>query len=111
MKRSQTYERGINTRRWRALRRDILTAHPLCERCLEEGLTESATEVHHIRPVDEVYDIGQKLQRLYDPANLRALCHRCHVEVHRQMGKRSAEYVRQRNAEESRGAIGEFFGE
>lgn len=53
----------------------------LCESCLERGLYEPAVEVHHITPltVATVDDPEQSLNF----ANLRAVCAKCHRELHR----------------------------
>lgn len=36
------------TNTWRRLRRRHITAHPLCEVCLEDEVVEVATVVHHL---------------------------------------------------------------
>mgnify|MGYP002524169428 FL=1 len=52
MAKDETYKRLINTSRWQSLRRAVLTAHPVCERCEAEGLVTPACEVHHRVPVE-----------------------------------------------------------
>ena len=61
-------------RSWRNIRNRYLRAHPLCEMCLKEGRYVSATEVHHILPVNKGGD-----HRL---SNLMSLCHSCHEKIH-----------------------------
>lgn len=101
MSRSPHYIRLLNTRRWRQLRqRTIEAASGLCQRCLREGRVSGATEVHHIRPVESVRDPLVMERLAYDPANLMALCHRCHQEIHSEMGKGSREERRKRTQEE-----------
>ena len=68
-------------------------AHGLCERCVERArkgevppdreLTP-ADVVHHITPLspENMDDPSVTL----DPANLMALCHDCHTEVHQHLG-------------------------
>lgn len=69
------------------LRRRKLTENPLCERCLEEGRYTQATEIHHIKPVEDAFSPWEQESLMYDFCNLRSLCHRCHVAVHTEMGR------------------------
>ena len=87
MAKDKDYRRLIHTAQWVRLRRTKLTASPLCERCKEEGRLTPASEVHHIRPVEEGLTLQQKEQLMFDPHNLRALCHECHVRTHTEMGR------------------------
>ena len=82
MKRSRLYTQLVACTRWRKLRLEYLKAHPFCERCSEVGLTTSATEVHHITPIESAVGIEAMSRLAYDPDNLQALCHACHVAVH-----------------------------
>lgn len=84
-----TYKRLINTTRWRHLRRAQLTRHPLCERCAASGLVVPAVEVHHIVPCEQARSSEEMERMMYDPGNLRSLCHACHIAVHTEMGRRS----------------------
>lgn len=58
----------------------------LCEQCQERGLITPAVEVHHIRPLTA--------KSIRDPAertsfdNLKALCVKCHDEIHAEMKKK-----------------------
>ena len=110
MAKDRTYNKLIHTRKWLELRRGVLTEHPLCQRCLEEGRVTAAAEVHHIRPVEEAFTAVEKEQRMYDPCNLMALCHACHVKIHTELGRGSKEAVRRRNDEQVRRAVNKFFG-
>lgn len=77
---------------WRRLRdRVMLGAGGQCERCAANGLIKPAEEVHHKVPIGE--DWGKRL----DEGNLICLCHACHMELHRRMGKAQ----RRRGCEES----------
>lgn len=87
MAKDKDYTRLIHTSRWLYLRRDKLNAHPLCERCEENGRVTAATEVHHIIPVENGLTRQEKERLMFDPTNLRALCHDCHVKVHTDMGR------------------------
>ena len=73
------------------LRREILNKHPLCQRCEKEGYITPACEVHHVRPVEEALTYKEKERLMFDPNNLRALCHACHVRTHTELGRCSKE--------------------
>ncbi|EJW94011.1 HNH endonuclease [gut metagenome] len=94
MAKDKDYKRMIHTARWLRLRRDVLTDHPLCVRCKTEGRLRSATEVHHVVPVERALTLEEKERLMFDRHNLQALCHDCHVRTHTEMGrggKRQAE--------------------
>lgn len=84
----------IHSARWVRLRRAKLAACPVCERCQEEGRVRPATEVHHITPVNDGLTLADKERLMYDPHNLRALCHECHVKTHMEMGRTGRKYAR-----------------
>lgn len=109
MSKDPHYRKMINSARWQHLRRSVLSAHSLCERCLAEGFVTPAHEVHHIRPVESAVTFAEKERLMFDPANLRALCHECHVRTHKEMGRRR-EDIRKRNAEQTAHAIRRLFG-
>lgn len=95
--RSSDYKRLLRSSVWLRLRRDTLTRHPLCEDCATLGLLTPATEVHHVVPVDNGRSYAEKRRLAYDPGNLRALCHRCHVRAHMDLGSHSREHAQNRN--------------
>lgn len=111
MAKDKDYIRLIHAPRWLRLRREILTAHPLCERCAAEGYVTPATEVHHQRPVEYGVTYADKYRLMYDPNNLRALCHNCHVKVHTEMGRSGKAATRRRNDEQVAEVIRKFFGD
>lgn len=111
MAKDKDYNKLIHTVRWLRLRRDILTAHPMCERCEAEGYITPATEVHHRRPVEYGLNFNEKRRLMYDPLNLSALCHECHVKVHTEMGRSGRAATTRRNAEQVGAAIKKFFGD
>ena len=87
----------MNSRRWRRLRAAYLSAHPVCEDCEGKGLTTIATDVHHIRPIEECAGRPLDMQaRAFDPCNLRALCRPCHIEAHRVLHSNSLNSSKER---------------
>ena len=66
-----TAERGYDDR-WRRLSERKRAADPLCERCLDEGNTTPATEVHHIHKISD----APHLRLAWD--NLMSVCVACH---------------------------------
>ena len=109
MAKDETYMRLINSQRWLRLRRAVLTAHPLCERCETEGLVTPACEVHHRVPVESAVTPREKETLMFDPSNLMALCHACHVAVHTEMGRSGKEATKKRNEEQTKSIINKFF--
>lgn len=100
IKKDADYVQLIHSARWVRLRRLKLGQDPLCEDCLREGRLRSATEVHHMRPVESVTTRQEKENLMFDIHNLRSLCHECHVKEHRQMGRSgSKEHTRERTKE------------
>lgn len=63
-------------RSWRVVRDRYVTAHPLCERCLQDGRLTPVEEVHHILPVSQ--------GGTNDVSNLMSLCQSCHTRIHRE---------------------------
>lgn len=59
-----------NTARWHKTARAYRRAHPLCEACLDEGLTVASDEVDHITPLSK----DDSEENLLDESGLRALC-------------------------------------
>ena len=98
---SATYNRLINSARWRAIRAQQLAEHPFCELCAKKGLyyQTGATEVHHIVPIDSARTEEEAERLAYDPANLSSLCHKCHSKLHAAEMSHSKE-AHQRRAEE-----------
>ena len=94
MSRDKRYQRLLNDRRWKELRRSYLQQHPLCERCQREGFVTAAVDVHHKTPVESA-KTEQEMERLaYNPANLEALCIPCHIKTHQEMHSHCKEQVK-----------------
>lgn len=109
MSKDKDYIKMIHTSRWLKLRRAVLSAHPLCERCEAQGYITPATEVHHHVPVEYGVTYAEKYRLMYDIKNLRALCHGCHVQVHIEMGRSGKAATQRRNAAQVAEVIKKFF--
>ncbi len=71
-KRNPQHRQFYNSKVWKTLSaRKMQDAGYRCENC-----GELATEVHHVETLEENW--GRRM----DYTNLKALCHRCHDEVH-----------------------------
>ena len=69
---------------WRKLRLLALQRdHYLCQACLRGGKITPATEVHHIRELEDFPELGLEL------SNLESLCWNCHEET-KKRGKEKA---------------------
>lgn len=111
MAKDKDYQQLIHTGQWLRLRKDVLTRFPLCQRCEKEGRTTAATEVHHVRPVEEAITYADKRQRMYDPSNLTALCRDCHVRTHTELGRSGKAATKKRNEQQVADVCKRFFGE
>lgn len=109
MAKDKIYNQLIHTTRWLRLRRDKLTRQPLCQRCADEGRVIAATEVHHIKPVEEAVGYAERVRRMYDVSNLRSLCHMCHVLTHTEMGRSGKAATRARNNAHVKAIVDKFF--
>lgn len=63
-----------NSAEWKSLKQQALIRDKgLCQDCLDKQKITIATEVDHIIPIKERWDLRLVL------GNLRSLCHRCHM--------------------------------
>lgn len=99
MAKDKQYVQLMHRAEWVRLRRAKLTDRPLCERCEAEGRITPATEVHHVVPVETALTRADKERLAYDPHNLQALCHACHVQVHTEMGRSGRAQRKKRSAD------------
>lgn len=90
------YTELINCTKWRNLRNTFLAQHPYCSMCQDKGLVTPATEVHHIIPVESVYNKMEMTKLAYSETNLQALCHACHRDIHLQAGSHTKKFIKQR---------------
>lgn len=109
MAKDEYYNKLIHSSRWINLRREKLTAQPICERCQADGYVTPVGEVHHIRPVESGINKDEMRRLMFDPHNLAALCHKCHVAVHTEIGRSGKAITRQRNNNIVSEAIKRFF--
>ena len=72
MPRPSRHERGYDTR-WEKLRQAKKAANPLCEMCLNRGITKAMDDVDHIIPFN-----GKDDPKRLEWVNLMSLCRRCH---------------------------------
>lgn len=100
MDKDKYYYKMINTGRWQRMRRQVLMAHPVCQRCEAEGFVTAATEVHHITPVESVQTRSEQEQLMFSIGNLCALCHRCHVQTHIELGSKGKQQNKTRTENE-----------
>lgn len=110
MEKGSDYRQWITSRRWVRLRHEVLSAHPLCQRCEAEGIVTAAAEVHHVRPVESGVSAGERERLMFSAGNLRALCHACHVRTHTEMGRSGKALTRQRTRAQVNEVISRFFG-
>ncbi|MCD8210951.1 MAG: HNH endonuclease [Prevotella sp.] len=86
----EEYNRLLQSKRWRLLRKQVLEENKcLCRRCMEQGRVSLATTIHHITPVQWGVSLREKERLAFDRNNLMPLCDECHKEVHRTMGKQT----------------------
>lgn len=108
MAKDKAYIRMIHTDKWLRLRRAKLTSNPICERCQAEGRITPSREVHHVTPVEDGLTSREKETLMYDPHNLQALCHDCHVKTHTELGRSGKAHAKRRAAEHRKEFIKKF---
>lgn len=101
MSRGKQYQRLLNSKRWKVVRANYLREHPLCERCLREGISTAAIDVHHRVPVESAKTISDMERLCYnvDGGNLEALCIPCHRKAHMEMRSQTREKHQQAEAD------------
>lgn len=67
---------------YRHVRRVYLASHPLCEKCLEQGIIRKSEEVHHKRHLLSAKTLSEMISIATDMENLEALCRDCHMAEH-----------------------------
>lgn len=110
-KATDRYRRLLNSSRWRETRKAKLGRNPFCEDCARSGVLTPACEVHHLIPVKAMADPERQYRMAFDTGNLASLCHECHAQRHRSMGKNTAEENRRRASSEAAEFCRRFYGE
>ena len=80
--RSKFWQTYYNSALWKNTRLEYKTKHPICERCLAQGIVTPMTDVHHICKFALGRTASERWQLLTDMDNLASLCEKCHHEVH-----------------------------
>lgn len=71
-----------NTSKWRKLRTAKLMQDPLCEMCLQNGVTTQGVDCHHIKSFVQESDFLRRMELAFDFNNLMTLCKVCHQKIH-----------------------------
>lgn len=109
MSRDKNYIKFINSKRWSDLRAKQIKSVPLCEVCEMNGIAVSATEVHHIVPVESAKTIPSMEHLMFDEMNLQSLCHKCHAAIHQAMFSHTKESVRKNNERKTKRFVDKYF--
>ena len=91
MSQKQDKARIYNSKEWRDIRNAKKQRNPLCELCLEEGITKAADCVHHVIPIETANNFAQMKEIAFRFSNLQSLCYAHHSAVHQQLRSRSKE--------------------
>lgn len=97
MSKNADYNRMIQSKRWKVLRKKKIESSPICEECNGKGIIESATEVHHIIPVETASSVTGMEYLMFDMDNLRSLCHKCHRDAHIRLASKKKENIQKNN--------------
>ena len=76
-------QKFYNSNGWKKLRQQKLSEQPLCELCLQNGMTKPATQVHHAIKFFDQYDENMKWLLLLDKDNIVSVCDKCHNAIHK----------------------------
>ena len=77
------HQKLYHNTKWRKLRDLYFMSHPLCESCLEKGITKAGVDVHHkVSPFYGQMSEQQRITLLLDWNNLITLCRDCHNAIH-----------------------------
>ena len=83
----QIQEFNYTSEKWKRKRKYILSRDNYkCQICKRYGKNKEATEVHHIKHVDEYPELA------YENKNLISLCHACHNSQHPEKAKKVGRY-------------------
>ena len=68
---------------WKTTRLTYKSEHPICERCLAQGIVTPMTDVHHMCKIGNGRNARERWMLLSDKDNLVSLCEKCHHDVHK----------------------------
>ena len=88
-----------NSREWKELRVRKLRTNPLCEVCAERGLVVAASQVHHVRPIEDTTSLDEMRARAFDWNNLQSLCIPCHAAIHKEQKSHTKAAIKEREAQ------------
>ena len=88
-----------------------MQSNPICEICAAAGIITPGTEVHHVTPVDTGANNEQIELLAYNYSNLVTLCHKCHVQAHKDLQSKSAKQTQARNKAKRTGFVDQFLSD
>lgn len=92
------YDRLMNSKEWRDLRKRRLQEFPFCELHEERGMKVRATCVHHKKEVESATTYEEMRALCYDyDGNLQSLCNECHHRLHQAKGYNTKKAQKERN--------------
>ena len=71
-----------NMDEWKKLSKTYRMKHPLCEKCLENGIITPVAHVHHIKSFMRGKTDAEKIELLLSESNLMSLCVEHHTDIH-----------------------------
>ena len=111
MAKDAEYNKMIQSVQWRKLRHDKLMANPWCERCLAyDGRHTAATQVHHIKPVENAVTYSEKTLLMFSFANLMSVCPDCHDIIHMELGSKNKKQMAEKKRKDELDAFKKKFG-
>lgn len=73
--------------RWKRMKYQYLSDHPLCEVCLALGRYTPATHVHHMYSFTLCDNYDSAMRVAFDESNFCSICDKCHGIVHHECGQ------------------------
>ena len=84
MAHSKLYIKIMNSREWKAMRAQVIAAHPFCQRCEQQGIITPSRCVHHVIPIESGRTEAECRELAYGKiSNCVALCFQCHADIHK----------------------------
>lgn len=80
---SEDKSKYYGSNKWKQLRNRKLKEQPLCELCLQNGITKPAKEVHHTIKFYDQLDDNMRWLLFLDPENTVSVCSKCHKAIHK----------------------------